>query len=123
MTGSGTLTLSDNNSGAIGDVYVPTGTVKLTGNQLSTSFVEAKDIVITANSFSLIGDGTLPTTTTSTPTSTVTGTVRTNSTTVITSTVTNVSPGSTSYVTNASTSIIPGSTVTSTTSTNIALNQ
>ena len=84
MTGSGTLTLSDNNSGAIGDVYVPTGTVDLSGNQLSTSFVEAKDITITANKFSLIGDGPnqggTPTTSTSTSTTTIPGTTIPSST-------------------------------------------
>ncbi len=88
------MNLTTNNHNASGDIYVPNSTARISGNQLQIGFVEALDIVITTNQFTLQGDGpligtTTTYTTTTVPINTIPGTTQpniTNSNTVTTGT-------------------------------------
>ena len=52
------LEVSDNGSPVVnGDIYAPNQDVLLDGSKLSTTFVEAYDITINSNGFSMTGDG------------------------------------------------------------------
>ncbi len=51
------VTISTNNASVQGDIYAPDEDVDISGNQLAVSFIEAYDIKITTNGFSLTGDG------------------------------------------------------------------
>jgi len=80
---SGDFTFGPNNSNVDGWIWVPGGTLTVSGNSVNRGFYEAFDVKIAGNNFDLSGNGpigptvtqTVPVTTSTTPATTVPGTV------------------------------------------------
>jgi Putative Flp pilus-assembly TadE/G-like len=96
------LTVSTDDQHISGDLWAPNSTAVISGNSLTSGFVEAKDVTISTDTFTLQGDGPIQVqgaTTTSTPTSTITGTTQADSTSTSLTTSTSITPPSTSTAT------------------------
>lgn len=57
QTGSSTMTLTGNTFGAGGTIFAPTADITIDGNSAVTAFVEADDVAITGNNFTINGSG------------------------------------------------------------------